>query len=519
MIASSTNMLASDVPTHCPTGNESGDDVSTDGLSVAFSVNSTDDPDMEQRRSKREALRAKLRGAEKRLLQFTSSNSSGGSGFLGQMAAVQADLKKVEEEKNKLESELSKLRDSTGDDAYLNEKMSSIQEGFDKQVEKIRSLQEEVITKDDEIERLHEELIEKLRRVVELEFDLETHEVHYTNYAKEQFKLGEDALAEIKGLKDMQDKGASMDDPEVQIMAPRKAQKLISKLLADLDDLEARYKEDKLESSSKVHRVELVNEQLRTRVQVLEDSLAATNASKTEGSGPSNSSEHVLTLRKRVNTLEGKLTLSRKEIKRLTTEIENAKDQGESEAKEYKVQCDRLKMENDALKARIAEFESAKEKRGLLRRKKGSNGQDHFEDVENRIIDAYEKIAKLEAEREIKDRQISTLKNEVTTLRMKDIANGKLEGTTATKSDTDLLRSPASRSTDFHASADSDDAFVSDLKAQLQEAQQLLVKKDQELVIERAKAASTAAGLLARITEISGSKAGGGAGGKMRLYM
>ena len=39
-----------------------------------------------------------------------------------------------------------------------------------------------VVTKDDEIERLHEELIDKLRRVVELEFDLETHEVHYTNY-------------------------------------------------------------------------------------------------------------------------------------------------------------------------------------------------------------------------------------------------------------------------------------------------------------------------------------------------
>ena len=339
--------------------------------------------------------------------------------------------------------------------------------------------------------------------------------------AKEQFKLGEDALAEIKGLKEMQDHGASMDDPEVQVMAPRKAQKLISKLLADLDDLEARYKEDKLESSSKVHRVELVNEQLRTRVQVLEDSLAATNADKSDGSGPSNASEHVLTLRKRVNTLDGKLTLSRKEIKRLQTEIDAAKDQGESEAKEYKVQCDRLKMENDALKARIAEFESAKEKRGLLRRKKAANGQDHFEDVENRIIDAYEKIAKLEAEREIKDRQISTLKNEVTTLRMKDIANGKTEGTTATQFDTDLLRSPASRSTDFHSSGDSDDAFVSDLKAQLQEAQQLLVKKDQELVIERAKAASTAAGLLARITEITGSKTdgAGNANGKMRLYM
>lgn len=183
--ASGDNMLASKVPdeVHHNPANESGDDLSTDGVSVSFSISSTDDPDMESRRSKREALRAKLRGAEKRLLAFTSSSSAGGgSGFLGQMAAVQADLKKVEQEKSALEAELNKLRESTGDDEYLNEKMASIQEGFDKQVEKIRSLQEEVITKDDEIERLHEELIEKLRRVVELEFDLETHEVHYTNY-------------------------------------------------------------------------------------------------------------------------------------------------------------------------------------------------------------------------------------------------------------------------------------------------------------------------------------------------
>lgn len=182
MISAAENMLANKLSDTNNPANESGDDLSTDGgLSVSFSVSSTDDPDMESRRAKRDAIRKKLRGAEQRLLQFTSSNSDGG-GFLGQMAAVQADLKKVEQEKSQMEQELAKLRLSTGDDEYLNEKMSSIQEGFDKQVEKIRSLQEEVITKDDEIERLHEELIEKLRRVVELEFDLETHEVHYTNY-------------------------------------------------------------------------------------------------------------------------------------------------------------------------------------------------------------------------------------------------------------------------------------------------------------------------------------------------
>jgi predicted RNase H-like nuclease (RuvC/YqgF family) len=154
--------------------NRSFDGASSDGQS-------NEDPDDARRRSKREAIRARLRDSEKKLLKFTSSGDGGG-GFLGQMASVQADLKKVAEEKTALESELTKLRDSTGEDTFLNEKMAGIQEGFDKQVEKIRSLREEVVSKDDEVERLHEELIEKLRRVVELEFDLETHEVHYTNY-------------------------------------------------------------------------------------------------------------------------------------------------------------------------------------------------------------------------------------------------------------------------------------------------------------------------------------------------
>lgn len=325
-------------------------------------------------------------------------------------------------------------------------------------------------------------------------------------------------MAEIKGLKEMQDGGAT--EEEMKPMAPRKAQKLISKLLADLDDLEARYKQDKLECSSTVHRVELQNEQLLTRVQVLEDSLVSASAG--QSGSVQNASEHVSTLRKRVNNLEGKLTLARKEIKRLTTEIDFAKNRGQSEAKEYQVQSERLLMENDALKARLAQFESAKEKRGLMkkmRKNSGTKDQDHFEDVENRIVDAYEKIATLDAEREIKDRQISTLKNEVTTLRMKDIANGKTAGSSASKFDTNLLRSPASRNTAYQPTGDADDGYVQDLKAQLQEAQQLLVKKDQELVIERAKAASTAAGLLARITEITGAKADGPGHRRERYYM
>jgi hypothetical protein len=67
-----------------------------------------------------------------------------------------------------------------------------------------------------------------------------------------------------------------------------------------------------------------------------------------------------------------------------------------------------------------------------------------------------------------------------------------------------------------------DSDVVASLRKQLHEAQQQLVKKDQELVIERAKAASTAAGLLARITELTGQRADGKSAAKqvpLRFYM
>ncbi len=89
---------------------------------------------------------------------------------------------------------------------------------------------------------------------------------------------------------------------------------------------------------------------------------------------------------------------------------------------------------------------------------------------------------------------------------MKEIGRGK----TKNAFDTDLIRKTAMHEAfdDDHSglTEPTDASFVHELKVQLRQAQQQLVKKDQELVIERAKAASTTAGLLARITDLSDKK-------------
>ena len=520
----------------------------------------SEDSGVFRKSSRRDELRAKLRQSEQRLLKFTRSGD-GQEGIFSQMAAVEENLKKVEEEKSMLAIELTKLQTKTDDqnDEFLKEKMGHIQDGFQKQVEKIQALQEDLQVKDDEITMLREDLVKKLRRIVELEFDLETHSVHFTNYAREQFKLGEEALAELKGTVqprnfDGDESVSSMGDASIRstttkrTASQRKSQKLISKLLGDLDDLEARYKADRLDAASEIHQAQMIMEQLRTRIQVLEQqekkweasssAKMSTNTSKQNPGvhesplGKDDDTLQVQVLRSRNQTLEARRILAQKEIDRLNEEIGVAKTRTKELEREHKASMERLRTENDALRSRIEELETGKEKKGIMRKMRRNSvdqvKSNNFNMIDSRIKGCYEKIAVLEAERSIKDRQIATLKNEVASLRMRDIANGKIEKTNFTKTDSDLLQSPTGRHRMHTMNKDGDingpdSTYVADLQSQLTEAQQLLVKKDQELVIERAKSASTVAGLLARITELSNKKGGESKGdGKqlpLRFYL
>jgi len=457
-----------------------------------------------------QAIRARLREREKRLTSLVrGSSADGNTSFLDKLAKVESNLKQMEEEKSQLKNELNKLQEATGDDEYLKEQMRSIQEGFDKQVKKIQSLDDELVSKNSEIDNLRDELVVKLRKIVELEFDLETHEIHFTSYAAEQFELGEEALAEIRAGSEKKSVASIGSDGQKPV-SRRKASKLISKLLSDLDNLEARYKEEKLLSAAKMEEFRLENSELRTRIQVLEtkaengaDGEPSNNVEQMKPNDLSSAEWHnVVYLRKRVETLEAKNTLYRKEMERLHEEFRANKIEAEEDARAAVTEIDRLQLDNENMKARIKSLGTRKFKKDKT--------VEHFAVIEETIKRKFSKMQKLVANQEIKDRQILALKKEVTNLRMTEI--GQMSTTASkdlyTEFDSNLLRQKQSSHSTMPSEDRSKDAgYVEELQAELEEAQRQLVKKDQELVIERAKAASTAAGLLARITELTGRKA------------
>lgn len=493
------------------------------------------------RTSVRESLRARLREQEKRLSTLVRNTSGDGSeSFLTKIKTVQENLKQMEQEKSQLEEELSRLKNATEDDDFLKEKMTSIQEGFDKQVKKIQSLQHEIGSKNNEIDMLRTELVKKLKKIVELEFDLQTHEVHYTEYAEEQFKLGEAALAEIKSLKKSSEE---KDDDNMSVVSfkstagplrasdaqtPKKAQKLISKLLADLDNLEMRFKEEKLMSSAMIEKLTLTNSDLQTKTEILEQrlkqSFTGDNARSETKEPESFEMQNAAFLRRRVEALEAKKSLAMRECDKLRAQLDESKQEADSDAKRHQFEVRRLESENQALKVHLQQLDSNK---GRRRKSVVDQATEQYAAIGKQIKDTYEKITRLQNSVEIKDRQISTLKKEVANLRLREISEGRVQGTSFSRMDTDILRASSSvlfinqhRPSFYNTSnqlledgegggnrmSDDTHAYIAELQKQLQEAQQQIVKKDQELVIERAKAASTAAGLLARITELTGQK-------------
>lgn len=494
-----STMVDASVPS-IPEGSAVKDPQSPKSVDIVEVVTPDGSPQPEM--STRERIRAKLRAQEKRLGAMVRSSSGDGNSIFTQMKNTEENLKQMETEKSQLEAELNKLKTATDGDDFLKEQMTGIQEGFEKQVKKIQSLEDEVLAKNGEIDNLQVELMRKLHKIVELEFDLETHEVHYTTYASEQFKLGEEALSEIKSQEAKGDKREEGGVPPA-----RKSQKLISKLLSDLDSLEARYKQEKLSKSAEMEKVAIKNKQLITRLTVLERRLE--EGGKHDEDISDNVSdvdmESVVYLRKRVETLEAKRFLNRTEMEKLKNEANHLLKDAEADAKKATNEIDRLGLENDATKVRIQTLEAAMNKK---QKKKDEANSGEYDNVEKNIRDNYNYISKLESSLDIRDRQLATLKKELGQLKMKEIAHGRTEG--HSQFDTDLARNGTVR---YQKSLDDDQSgltettdvsYTRELQMQLRSAQLELVKKDQELVIERAKAASTAAGLLARITELSG---------------
>jgi hypothetical protein len=487
-----------------------------------------------------------------------------------QVDTIQANLQKVEADKVFLEQELVTLRkkqiteraDQRYDDGlgvdeegtFLREKISDMQEDLDKQFNTIQSLHDELTNSKSEVENLRDELIKKLRRIVALECDLEAHEINFTKYSEEQFKLGEEAFQEIKTTLEKaksEGGGAFVTDPKAakKLLVVKRSQKLISKLLSEMDNLESRYKDEKLNNATAMEQIQSENEKLHTKILVLEQRLEqAANETKTRGQGEgirekrelldeaavasmttslnnSLSAGNTFVLQKQVETLEAKRTFLMNALHHFQNQLDVAKETAATAECRYKTEVRGLTLERDAMKLRIRILESSflddDEKDGKDGKKDIRASQ--FDKIEREIREKCKEVANLQATNEIKDKQIALLKKELTEIRIKTIASGDAEAqegkTSFSDFDVELLGSAEKQKhenktmmfiEDGASNLDDFPDYVKQLQQQLQLAHQQLAKKERDLIIERAKSASTAASLMGRITELTNDDASEG---------
>ncbi len=194
----------------------------------------------------------------------------------------QKDTKKKKSLYPDLESQLLTTRDE------LMAARLQVEQGADVAM----GLRYEISERDQELEHYKKEN-ERLRRtIVGLEIDLDTHEIHMTDYAERQIQLEEVALEEsFGGTK-------TMEVLEIEERYGSRIQDLISKQIMDYCTLEIRYKRDRAESSKKISDLQAAIGNLEASVVVLESRIAGEKSVKFSLKRNSN------IYRERINVLE-----------------------------------------------------------------------------------------------------------------------------------------------------------------------------------------------------------------------
>lgn len=343
-------------------------------------------------------------------------------------------------DKRALYPEIENSLQKTKEELASSRKLSQIQK------DKITRLTMEVQQKAEEIESLREERDKQLRTIIGYEIDLETHNLHYTNYMDERLRLEQDVMKEVEekteGIAALEKKYGC------------RTQQLISKLITDYADLEHRYKQDRTEFTNRLHILEAETKDLKASLKIMESRLAGSGFNLSLQPSPN-------MIIQRVNYLEEsnvKLRDSQVELKARLTLLEA--EQGKlSTAKEHltiHLTEPRLELELNGLP------KHAKELRRF--------------------------ITKLKSENVHKDKRITALRSEAVCFHMQ---NPPLSW--------DPASSKGSNAEDEASKSDMPLAF----QQQLQDMQQILVRKEQELLNERKRFELREATLSARLEEAS----------------
>lgn len=301
-------------------------------------------------------------------------------------------------------------------------------------------LRYELSQKDQEIGYYKKENERLRRRVIGLEIDLDTHDIHMTDYAERQCQLEEVVLSEFEG----ETKTAEVV-LEIEEQFGSRIQDLISKQIIDYSTLEDRYKRDQAECKKKITDLLSTIADLEASVVVLESRISGEKSVKFSLKPSSN------IYRERINVLEKSIA--------------------------------RLIATNDHLTGRIESLElSLSRPSRLVQEAEACEGTTH--DIDKRLRESQRKIAFLTRDIEFKEKRNTLLRAQAITYQLRNLPPNDFDSKMGPSDDhkrycigkDETYQIDEERKTDYleYESA-------SQLQEQLQVLQETLLRKDREI--------------------------------------
>jgi hypothetical protein len=378
----------------------------------------------------------------------------------------------------------------------------------------------------EEIAQLNVELEDRLRVLIGYEIDLETHTINFTNYAKEQQRLEEEALEELFGTTLDEAKDSSKEQAKIHIAAIEekyqcRTQHLIAKLLADYADMETRYKRDRMESVQRIEKLEAENQDLNASMMIQQQQQ---KQGQDRDSSPSSSST-IMMLQpstsffvQRIQVLEKEVLIQRDAKKNLEEQLKTSQDLLLATQDEAKLATSNqnqamevMLLEMDAMTAKLAIIDKQHEENDNASLVGKPQQQEHlqaYSQLEQKIKEQNKTITKLLAERDNRDRQIASLRSEAINYQMRRSVRNLLRSAQVTSSSS--LLSEGHRSIGMLDTAVLAADISKELQQELQDMQELLFQQEDELAAERQQFAKREAEwrlkLQAMAVTISGSQ-------------
>ena len=347
------------------------------------------------------------------------------------------------------------------------------------QTERMEVLECERRAKADEVDNLRVELEDRLRVIVEYEIDLESHNIHYTSYAEERQQLEEDALNELY------DEDISEDKMEIIDALAQKygcrIQQLISMLLTDYADIEARYKRDQLANTKGMVQLQSQTQELKATVAVLEEQLK-----EKELKYPVTLSSSFLV--QRIHQLEREKRIVQESNQELKEKVRQADESKEPVLQEKQQEIERLTLEKNSadMLALALQDQRYREKS----RNTAASSAVHLKLTE-RIQEQNKDMVRLQKELQGKNERIAVLRSEAINYQIRSFPIYCEDiGSFSKAADDDRSG----------ATADNSDLGLSQ-DAQFQDMQHLLCKKEEEFSKERKRFAAREIELMALVRE------------------